>query len=468
VTASRAVSLLLLAVACSSSDGGDAPADASTGGGPGDGSLGDGSWPDAGFDAEASVPVDADAADAAGEEDAAPPAPELATIHSQHRFVQSAMFGGWGPHLGHLVRASASSGAGTSLWFVDDSCAQTGGAGVVCDVLDNHTLGYFEKTASGWQARGSVTLPAGIQQNTATLAGATGGVLHTYGVDVKNHVLRECSFATATGPTGCSALPFTLLPSSNYLGAAIAPNGSRLVWWTTVVDGGGGSFHYVVDYGGGWNGPRSGGVGGYNDASYANIAFGGDAPSRFTLHGQLVSGLAPNWGFVGAVGTGDLTTTDAVVWSTPFGAAADPVVSTNDIWTDPASDDTHLVARTQAGAAAYYHRPKGGGWSVKPFLLPATYRARFVLSLNRLVLVYGPNAGGLAWRIAAPSARPAGSPVDWAKLPEHVLALPGDFGAVQAIYPESPAYQKAPASGIHVALVGATKQNVVLHAAIEP
>ena len=49
-------------------------------------------------------------------------------------------------------------------------------------------------------------------------------------------------------------MPFTLVPSSNYLGAAISPLGYRMVWWTGVVDGGGGSFHYVVDYGGGWNG----------------------------------------------------------------------------------------------------------------------------------------------------------------------------------------------------------------------
>lgn len=90
-----------------------------------------------------------------------------------------------------------------------------------------------------------------------------------------------------------------------------------------------------------------------------------------------------------------------------------------------------------------------------------------MFSKDRLVLVYGPNAGGLAWRVADAAARKAGSAIDWGSLAEHTLALPSDFGAVLAIYPESPAYQLAAPSGIHVALVGATKQYLVLHAAIE-
>lgn len=459
-----ALLVLALATACSSPESGRGSATGGSGGAS-DASLGDGAW--LGGSGGADAAPDGASEDASSDADAGTAAPALLQIHDQHRFVPNAMFGGWGPHLGHLVRAAASSGSGSSLWFVDDACAQSGAAGVACDVLHNHTLAYFEKTTSGWQFRGNVALPADIQQNTATIASANGTELSTFGVDVQNHLLRECRYAPATGPKGCSALPFTLSPNSNYIGAAIAPNGSRLVWWTTVVDGGGGSFHWVVDYGGGWNGPRSGGVGGYNDASYVNISFGGDSPGRFTMHGQLVSGLAPSWGFVGAVGTGDLTTTDAVVWATPFGAATDAVVSTNDVWTDPVSGDTHLVARTEAGAAALYFRPKGGSWASAPFLLPATYRARFVFSKDRLVLIYGPNAGGLAWRIADASARKAGSAVDWGSLAEHTLALPGDFGAAVAIYPESPAYQLAPPAGIHVALVGATKQNLVLHAAIE-
>jgi hypothetical protein len=378
------------------------------------------------------------------------------------------MFGGWGPHLGHLVRAQASSGGGESLWFVDDYCSQAAGLGQ-CDVLHDHTLGYFERTATGWQSRGTATIPGQVQQNTATIASASGDTLLSYGVDVSGLVLRECSYAIASSTTTCTALPFSLPGNSNYIGAAISPTGAKVVWWTRVQDGGGGDFYYVVDYGGGWNGPRSGTAAGYNDASYINIAFGAGATQNlFTMHVQLVSGWAPNWEFHGAVGYGDLTTTDPVTWAdvlTP--PSGDTIASTNDVWIDPGTGDTHLVARSGGGAAVCYHRTAAGVWSGPQLSLAATYRARFVYSADRLVLLYGPNSGDLAYRIAPAAARVAGAPIDWAALPEVPIALPTGYGAVIAIYPESPAYQTTPAQGIHAVVVGQTEQNVATHVAIE-
>src|SRR5262245_34337246 len=37
-------------------------------------------------------------------------------INASHRYQPGAMYGGWGAHLGHLLRSSANE-----LWFVDDS-----------------------------------------------------------------------------------------------------------------------------------------------------------------------------------------------------------------------------------------------------------------------------------------------------------------------------------------------------------
>src|SRR5262249_16907838 len=37
-------------------------------------------------------------------------------IDASHRYQPGAMYGGWGAHLGHLLRSS-----GNELWFVDDS-----------------------------------------------------------------------------------------------------------------------------------------------------------------------------------------------------------------------------------------------------------------------------------------------------------------------------------------------------------
>lgn len=383
-------------------------------------------------------------------------------ITERHRFDPGKMFGGWGPHLGHLVRS------GDALWFVDDHCAQAPGPGTVCDVLDNHTLGYFEHTPAGWIERHTVALPGAIQQNTATIVDPVSGELQTFGIDSGAATLHMCRYDVDAGPIGCSALPFTLSPSSNYVGAAVSPAGYRMVWWTGVVDGGGGSFHYIVDYGGGWNGPRSGDAGGYNDASYINIAFGGAQPNDFTMHVQLVSGLAPSWSFHGAVGYGDLGTANPVTWSLALAPpGGDAVVSTNDIWTDPATGDTHLVARLESGAAAYYHRPAGSAWSAALFQLPATYRARFLYAADDLVLIYGPNAGGLAYRVAGD--RSAGEPIDWEALPEATPdVLPNGFGRVLAIYPESPAYQTTPSSGLHVAVVGDGAEHVAGHVHLAP
>jgi len=398
----------------------------------------------------------------------AAPIVSTAVITNRHRFIDGVMFGGWGPHLGHLVRSAASQGGGDTLWLVDDYCAQPGDSGAGCDVQHDHTIGYFELTPSGWLERHTVSIPGQVQQNTGTIASANGSTIHSYGVDVGGSILRECSYEATSGPLGCISLPFSLGPSSNYIGAAISPQGYRVVWWTGVVNGGGGSFHYIVDYGGGWNGPRSGGAAGYNDASYINIAFGSGAESnKLTMHVQLVSGVAPNWSFLGAVGYGDLSTTDPVSWANvlaPLGA--DPMISTNDIWVDPASNDTHLVARSKTGSAVYFHRPKGGNWSPPSHEQKGAYRARFLVSAGRLMLLYGKRGGGLGYRVAAAADRKAGSPINWGALAEQSVTLPAGFGNVVAIYPESPAYQTAAANQFHAAVVGATEQNIVVHVAI--
>jgi len=379
------------------------------------------------------------------------------------------MFGGWGPHLGHLVRAGANGDG--ALYLVDDVCAQAaGGALAPCDVGSDHTLGVYRRDADGWMLVATSPIAGAVQQNTATIVSADGSALQTYGVDVALRRVVECTFPLPTGPMTCAVLPFDTGAFSNYVGAAISPDGYRLVWWTGVVDGGGGSFHYLVDYGGGWNGPRSGGVAGYNDASYINIAFATDAPARFVMHPQLVSGLAPSWSFFAGIGEGDLTTTTAVTWSLPLSAVNgdDPVVSTNDIWIDPETQDQHVLARTNAGRAAYYHRAPPGPWSGPLFTMDATYRARFVAHGDRLALVAGPNGGGLDFRVATKDERPAGEPIDWGLLEPTSVDLPEGYESVYAIYPAAPPYQVAASTAIDVAVVGAERQYEVLGVSLTP
>ena len=405
---------------------------------------------DGGADATADASADAHVASAT-----------TAVISKTHRYIAGAqgMFGGWGPHLGHLVRSKEGD-----LWFADDSCDDSGAG--ACDVLVNRRLDYHRFANGAWTRAKSQPLPSGVQQNTGTIV--DGASLATYGVNTSTSRFSECRFVTATMVASCSDVPIALASGTNYVGAAISPAGYKVVWATTVQDGGGGSFGWIVDYGGGFNGPRTGPIGGYNDASYIHAAFyGGARASEIAMHAQLVSGLAPNWTFTGAVGDVDTASSNAVTFAVLAPAGSDAAISTDDIAIDPATNDAHMIARTQSGAAAYYFRAAGKSWGAPSFVLPKVYRARLiVLEDGRLALVYGPNGKGLAYRIAA--MRAPGVAVDWAATPEVALTLPNGYANVYAIYTEAAVYQRAFPKTLNVAIVGDANQREVLHVAIDP
>ncbi len=386
---------------------------------------------------------------------------ETATIHRAHRAIPNVMFGGWGPHLGHLVQHRTSSGDET--WFVDDSC-EVG----KCDVNRNTRLDYFKLGTAGFQKVASVALPAGVQQNTATIV--VGGEAHSYGVDVASARLVECKQSLLVrGPPGsCTAILPPLEAGSNYVGAAISPKGVRVAWLTHVVDGGGGAFSFFVDYSGGWNGPRRGGIGGFNDVSYINVAFGRNgSDDAFSMHGQLVGGLGPNWSFFGATGTGDLSSATPVSWATDLAgpsAPPDPVVSTNDVAIDPVTFDEHIVARSRSGAAAYYFRARGQSAPSQVRLFPKSYRARLVfLADGALALVRSDDGNGLVVQLANTSVRAKGRPVEWGLLPEYRPMLPPGYENIYAIYPATSVYQRFSPRSVEVALVGRARENEVLY-----
>ena len=413
----------------------------------------------AGVATDAGAGTDASAERDGGREDvvdAASPAPVVTTrvITTSHRAVPGKMFGGWGPHLGHLVRRP-----GGELWFVDDACD----AATPCDVDKNGRLDAFRLGAAGWERRAQLALPPGVQQNTATIA--VGDAFESYGVDVAASRIVQCQLAPeAVQGWSCANVPIALPPSTNYVGAAVSPDGWKVTWATTVKDGGGGAFHWLVDYGGGWNGPRTGAIGGYNDASYVNVAFGGGAQkSRMLTFAQLVSGLAPAWTFRGAVGDVDTATSEAVTFTLLAPSGGDPIASTNDVVVDTSSNDAHLVARSEAGAAVLYFRAAAGAWGAPVASIPAAYRARFVqLADGRLVLAYGRSGAGFFLRVA-PASRAVGVPIAWGSLPEIPIALPEGYASLYAIYPESVSTQRVLPKSLDLALVGSIRENEVLH-----
>ena len=369
-------------------------------------------------------------------------------ITDQHRFVPGAMFGGWGPHLGHLVRA------GGALHWVDDLCDPA--AAGDCDVNVNRRVGVHRRAATGWEVIDTIPL-SGVQQNTGTIA--TGAALHTYGVDVAGGRVIECRFELVSETHSCAPIPIPIGPSANYVGAARARDGSRVVWWTNVVDGGGGSFSYVVDYGGGWNGPRAGAIAGYNDFAYAHAGFFEGDP-RVLFFGQVVSGLAPAWTFATLVGEASLATTDAVVFTSALAAPeGDTIASTNDLYVEPATNDVHLLARTTSGAVAYYHRPFDGPWSAPRVLDTASYRARFLVSDDWLAIASGPNEGGLRVRRFAREEVRRGGALAFERAIDEDVPLPPSFGSVLAIYPEADVTQAEPSRALVFGAVGTGAEN---------
>ena len=448
-------------VACGSG-GDDASASADGGATPTPtASSGDGASSDA-------IGPGASDADGAATADAAHAPHVVSTvITTAHRFIDGQMFGGWGPHLGHLLRRATPD----ELWFADDACSQAGGTDG-CDVLVDRRIDYFRMASDGSTASkiAELALPAGIQQNTASLL--AGNTIFTYGVDVNQSKLVECTLDLSTTAKACTTLPFALGANANYIGAALSPDGAKVVWLTNVKDGGGGQFQYFVDYGAGWNGPRLGDAAGYNDASYINVAFGGGAhKSEMLMHVQLVSGLAPAWTFLGAVGVADLATTNAATWSNALAAPAanDPIISTNDVAIDPLTNDAHLVARTYKGNAVYYHRPLGGSWSAPLATFPSSYRARLVLTDDgTLHLLHGPSGKGLAYRSSPRASRVAGQPVAWASIADTFVPLPAGYESLYAIYPEASVYETSPVRALRAALVGSVRQNEALLVSIDP
>jgi len=432
----------------------DAPLDAAIS--ARDGSLEPGTdahTPDAGLDAALE-----DAGSGAMNDDTGPMPIRVTVEHvtNRHRYVPGAMFGGWGQHLGHLVRA------GGTLYWVDDACDQRVAGD--CDVNVNRRVEVLRRDLAGWTSIGTLPL-MGVQQNTGAIASDT--ALRAYGVDIVSSRMTECTFDIATATGGCAATAIATGPNANYVGASVSPAGHRIAWWTNVVDGGGGSFSYVADYGGGWNGPRSGSIAGYNDFAYAHAGFFEGSPTVL-FFGQVVSGLAPAWSFGTLVGEADLTTARAATFSnvlTP--PSGETIASTNDLFVDPATSEAHLLARATSGAVVYYHRPVGGPWSAPTLLPPTSFRARFLESPAWLAIASGPPEGGLVVRRFERSVVARGGPLDFEAAIVEALRLPSGLGAVQGIYPEADVTQTEPVRELAFCVVGEAAQNDVTFFVLE-
>lgn len=362
--------------------------------------------------------------------------PMLITKTNRH---SAQMMGGWAPHLRSILTM-----ADGKTWFVAESGT---------DVNHNTAIVYYRKDEAGWKAVGSVGITGGVQQNIATIS--DGRLLYSYGIDIQNHYLLECTFDTqapAINLNTCNAVgyagtPFTIPDASNYIGAAMASNKRRTVWWTTVGSGGGGGTfsHTFNNAGAGWNGPFTSGIGGYTDTGYVHSAF--DAQGSLQMVAQLFLGAYPNGTYHAA--TAKIVPGQAVAWQL-LGDAT----STTDIFIDSTSGTIHYLA-VRPGGIGYYVLAKGESPKlVKTFA--NSHRMRFATTADRVVLIHDEAKND---RIVLRSVKmtDAATAIDWDKARSQAVARPTEVTSgeyLNAIWPVDPVKEPAPSNKLQWAVCG--------------
>ncbi len=373
------------------------------------------------------------------------PIPAIALITDENRRHET-MSGGWGPHLRGIMRDPKDT-----LWFTVDAGP---------DVLTNQAIRYYRKDPDAWTEVASQAHTAGIQQNAASLM--LGGTIYTYGVNIGQSFLEECTLNTDDlAAKACNAIlisgqVYTTPPSSNYVGAAAHSGSTRVVWFTRVGPGGAaGDWIYTYNFGGGWNGPVVSPVLGANDFAYVHASFV-DA-GALALVGQLYFGKYPDGSYGAAVAEfklGDLPTFVPL----ESGEQGVSMLSSADLWVDPASGAQHVLARDDKGALRYYFKPSGAPWaahSAPLSTIPSTYRARFVRRPGSpLMIARGDAIAGSVVLLEAPSDD-ASVAVDWDSATSTPMPSPGPgFAPPSAIYVESEAYQTSPVKEVNLGLCG--------------
>jgi hypothetical protein len=169
-------------------------------------------------------------------------------ISDQNRNQDGVGFGGWGPHLRSVLRMNDDS-----LWYVMDHSKG--------DISSNDQLLYFQQKNASWKRVARQDLIPGAGQGYAHIT--NGEEIFSYGVNFRLAQLHECRLNAKTlALSDCTAVlnrsgqAIDLGGGANYVGAAISPKGTRLVWWVVVArDGTGQQWNYVYNRGDGWQGP---------------------------------------------------------------------------------------------------------------------------------------------------------------------------------------------------------------------
>ncbi len=425
-------------------------------------------------------------------------AARVTLITSQHSNNPYRDYGGWAPHLGHLIEMRGQ------LWFIDGD-----GYNSASNYGPDWGVSYYKLASQQWQRldrQGSTNpaLPEPIHAHVGQRAGTIVGmddVAYTYAMrestpDTPAQSLIECNFDPVNPNWGdqCHSVSEIVVPSgSNYIGAAVFPKnasggaeGAKVVWWTIPAKPTG-QICFVFNYWSatahrylGFNGPFCEALPmTFTDASYAKIGFDPDR-GRYWIFAYLTCGLGGGATPSGVgIAMGQVgTTPKANAWSiTPFdpdtckGVSAQP----EDLWVNPTNGDVHVLVQSSSSGQSKYFYSKGDSQSqpgMYQFVQVAEFLgtfARFVAPMGpRLFVAYGSSCDKtsctpLHFRWDSISQ----SPFDWCQHGEYDIGL-GLYwtNQIDGIWPESAAYQGVRPSGFSLA-VHPSDSSRVLHAYIE-
>ncbi len=372
-------------------------------------------------------------------------------ITSINRQYPGVMFGGWGPNLRGLMRTQENQ-----LWIAIDRGS---------DVYHNTQIDYYSQQSGKWAYVGSNAQISGVVQNVSSMM-IGGRYIYSYGVSVYESKLEECFFDTKNpGYRACndvtlSGRTLSLSANSNYVGSAVAPDGiSRVVWWTQVGENGaGGMLHYIYNFGGGWNGPISSGLGGYNDLGYVYGSLSSDltftGAGQFWL-GNYPSGAAQATAVQFKLGQSARYSVLGVRSNECFLGTS--VKSGSDLYIDPASGSLHILAETFDGQLAYYFAQTSDISKSPPLLksiIKDTFRARFHAQGNFVYLIAGA-AASAKLRIYQIDQTQLAKAVDFRQARKfEISAVNLGAGAPSAIYAETRQHGTIAAKELNFAVVG--------------
>ena len=355
-------------------------------------------------------------------------------ITDKHRVDKDSpgLVGGfWGHHLGHMVRTATQG-----LWYVDDT-------GI--DVNRNPAINYHHFDGIKWNLIQTLTNPSTIQQNTATLA--VGDTIYTYGLNINGGYIEEAIFDAKTNSAVYNRQIQSTGPSTNYIGAALSPNGSRIVWWTKVdYNGGPSDWVYIYTKDGVWSTDSIVTKIPGNDFSYVFASFLDD--TTFYVGGEVPSGLAPNWTY--EVGAGKVVIGEPISGFTKMKGSN---TAANDIWVNSTNGDAHLFTYGSYGMIGYFYKPANGTWNDTVYLVEVgnVSRWRFIDSPDgNLYLIM--SQGGFKFMMI-PKNTISGK-INFDNIPIHPINSDDGFTSSYAIWPEVKEFQTTPVGGINFAYPG--------------